>query len=234
MAGWDLGGSSGRSLDHLRIRKLAGEGTAVGFRNLHRIAAVAVGVVAVGSCFLQGLGGCSRKSRTAAPGDRVNTADRLGRSNRGKTVRGHDLGRRRRKAAGKMVEVNAGRLVEANDHIPAGREKNIGRVEELAVHIEGPADYTKAFVLVGSSPGWRLDCSHSCCLQRYCLGVDIVSCLLYSFEDTSMLCRVAGARRYVPTFDRSKIRNVEGSQAGAEREINTYQPPKTLVQHKSS
>lgn len=177
VAGWDPGGNFDRSLDHLRIHNSAGEGTAVGYRNHCHIAA-AVDVVAVDSCFQQDLGGCNRKSRTAAPGDRVDTVDRPGRWNRGKTVRSHDLGRYRRKVAGKMVEVKAGSLVEANGHIPAGREKNIGRVEEPVVHIEEAAVHTRAFVLVGSSPGWRLDCSHSCCLQRCYLGVDIVSSLL--------------------------------------------------------
>jgi hypothetical protein len=85
-----------------------------------------------------------------------------------------------------MVEESAGSLAEANDHILAGQEKNIGHIEEVAIHTGEVAGYTKAFVL-GSSPGWHLGCSHSCCLQRYCLGVDIGSCLLDSGEFTLVL-----------------------------------------------
>jgi len=189
VAGWDPGDSFDRSLDHLRIRNLAGQGTAVGCRNLHRT----VGVVAEGSCFLRDLGGCSR-SQIAVLGGRSDTVDRPGHWNRGKTVRGHGLDRCRKKVAGKMVEVTAGSLAEANDHTLAGQEKNTGCVEVVVVHTEAPAVHTKASVLVGSSPDWRLDCSHSCCLQRSCLGVDIVSCLLFGVEDTSvLLCCVAGA-----------------------------------------
>ena len=189
MAGWDLAGSFDRSLDRLRIRNLAGQGTAVGYRNLHRNSADCV--VAVGSCFLQDLVGYSRSQIVL--GGRADTVDRPGHWNRGKTVRGHGLDRCRRKVAGKMVEVMAGNLAEANYHILANREKNTGRIEEVAVHVEVPAVHTKAPVL-GSSPDWRLGCSHSCCLQRNCLGVDTGSCLLFSVEDTSvLLCCVGGA-----------------------------------------
>ena len=180
MAGWDPGGSSDRSLGRLRIRRVAGEGIAVGCRNFRRIAAVAV---AQNSCLLQDRGCCSRRSRIAVLGGHADTVDRPGRLCRGKTVHGHDLGRCRRKVAGKMVEEKAGSLAEANDRILAGREKNIGHTEEVAIHTGEVAGYTKAFVL-GSSPGWHLGCSHSCCLQRYCLGVDIGSCLLDRVEST--------------------------------------------------
>ena len=183
MAGWDPGGSFDRSLGQVRIRRLAGEGTVVGCRNLRHIAAVAADVVAQNSCLPQDLRGCSRKSRIAVLGGHADTVDRPGRLCRGKTVHGHDLGRCRRKVAGKMVEEKAGSLAEANDHILAGWETNIGRIEEVAIHTGEVAGCTKAFVL-GNSPGWRLGCSHNCCLQRYCLGVDIGSCLLDRVEST--------------------------------------------------
>lgn len=184
-AGWDPGGSFDRSLGRLRIRRLAGEDIAVGCRNLRRTAAVAADVVAQNSCLLQDLGGCSQRCRIAVPGGHADTADRPGRLCRGKTVHGRDLGRCRRKVAGTMVEEKAGSLAEANDRILAGREKNIGHTEEVAIHTGEVAGYTKAFVL-GNSPGWRLGCSHSCCLQRYCLGVDIGSCFLDCVESTLM------------------------------------------------
>ena len=177
VAGWDLGGSFDRSLGQVRIRRLAGEGTVVGCRNRRRIAAA----VAVGNCCLKDLDGCSQRSRIAAPGGHADTVDRPGRLCRGKTVHGHDLGRCRKKVAGKMVEEKADSMAEANDHILAGREKNIGRIEEVAIHTEEAAGCTKAFVL-GNNPGWRLGCSHSCSLQRYRLGVDIGSYLLDSAE----------------------------------------------------
>ena len=182
IAGWDPGGSFDRSLGRLRIRRVAGEGIAVGCRNLHRIAAV-VDAVAQNSWLLQVLGGRSRKSRVAVLGDHADTADRPGRLCRGKTVHGRDLGRYRRKVVGKMVEERAGSPAEANDHILAGRETNIGRIEEVAIHTGEVAGCTKTFDL-GNIPGWRLGCSHSCCLQRYCLGVDIGSCLLDGVEST--------------------------------------------------
>lgn len=184
-AGWDPGGSFGRSLGRLRIRRSAGEGIVAGCRNLRHIAAVAADVVAQNSCLPQDLRGCSRKSRIAVLGGHADTVDRPGRLCRGKTAHGHDLGRCRRKVAGKMVEEKAGSLAEANDRILAGREKNIGHTEEVAIHTGEVAGCTKAFVL-GNSPGWRLGCSHSCCLQRYCLGVDIGSCLLDCVESTLM------------------------------------------------
>jgi hypothetical protein len=108
----------------------------------------------------------------------VGIVDRPGRWNRDKTVRGHDLGHCRRKVAGDLVEETAGNLAEANDYILAGQEKNIGRIEEVAVHTEVPAGRRKALVL-DSSPNWHRDCSHNCYLQRYCLVVDIGSCLLF-------------------------------------------------------
>lgn len=187
-ARWDPGGSFDRSLGQLRIRRLAGQGIVVGCRNLRRIA----GAVAVGGFRPRDLGSRSRWSHIAALGDHADTVDRPGHLCRGKTVRGHDLGRCRRKVAGKMVEEKAGSLAEANDHILAGREKNIGHIEVVAIHTGEVAGYTKAFVL-GSSPGWRLGCSHSCCLQRCCLGVDIGSFLLDSGEVTLVLCCVDSA-----------------------------------------
>lgn len=190
VAGWDPGGSFDRSLEHLWLRRLAVKSTAVGCRNRRHIVA---GVVAVGSCLLRGLGWCSLRSRTAAPGGHEDIVDRPGRWNRGKTVRDHDLGRCRTKVAGKMAEETPGNLAEANGHILAGRKKNNGRVGEVAVHTGVPAVHTKAPVL-GSSPSWRLDgYSHSCCLQRYCLEVDIVSYLLFSIEFASELCCAPGA-----------------------------------------
>jgi hypothetical protein len=72
----------------------------------------------------------------------VDIADRPGRWNRGKTVRDHDLGRCRTKVAGNLVEEMAGNLAEANDHILAGQEKSIGRVEELAVRTEVVVGHT--------------------------------------------------------------------------------------------
>lgn len=139
MAGWDPGGSSDRSLGRLRIRRVAGEGIAVGCRNFRRIAAVAV---AQNSCLLQDRGCCSRRSRIAVLGGHADTVDRPGRLCRGKTVRGRDLGHCCRKAAGRMVEESAGSLAEANDHILAGQEKSIGRVEELAVRTEVVVGHT--------------------------------------------------------------------------------------------
>lgn len=192
MADWAPGGSSDRSLGRLRIRRVAGEDIAVGCRNFRRIAAVAAGVAAQNSYLLQDLGGCSRRSRIAVLGGHADTADRPGRLCRGKTVRDHDLGRCRRKVAGKMVEESAGSLAEANDYVLAGREKDIGHIEEVAIHTEEVAGCKKAFVL-GNSPGWRLGCSHSCCLQMYCLGVDIGSSLLDSVESTLVQCCVDSA-----------------------------------------
>lgn len=125
-------------------------------------------------------------------GGHADTVDRPGHLCRGKIVRGHDLGHCRRKVAGKMVEEKAGSLAEANDHILAGREKNIGHIEEVAIHTEEVAGCTKAFVL-GSSPGWRLDRSHSCCLQKSCLEVGTVSCLLHCAGDISVSCCVDSA-----------------------------------------
>ena len=181
MAGWDRGGSFDRSLGQSRIHRLAGEGTAVGCRDLRRIAA---GVVAAGSCFQKEPADCSRKSRIAVQDGHVDTADRPGRLCRGKTVRGHDLGRCHRKVSGKMVEEKPGSLTEASDHILAGREKNIGHIEEVAIHTGDIAGCPTAFVL-GNSPGWRLGCGHSCCLQRYCLGMDIGSCSLDSIDEST-------------------------------------------------
>ena len=181
IAGWYPGGSFDRSLGGLRIRRVAGEGIAVGCRNLRRIA----GAVVVGDFRPRDLGSRSRRSRIAVLGGHADTVDRPGHLCRGKTVRGHDLGRCRRKVAGKMVEEKAGSLAEANDHILAGQEKNIGHIEEVAIHTGEVAGCTKTFDL-GNIPGWRLGCSHSCCLQRYCLGVDIGSCLLDCVESTLM------------------------------------------------
>lgn len=190
VAGWDLGGSSGRSLEHLWIRKLAVKSTAVGCRNRRHIVA---GVVAVGSCHLHDLDWCSQRRRTAALGDHVGIADMPGHSNRDKTVRGHELDRCRRKIAGNLVAETADNLAEASDHILAGQEKNVVRIEELAVRTEVPAVHTKAPVL-DSSPSWRLDdYNHSCCLQRNRLGADIGSCLLLTVGNASVLCWVAKA-----------------------------------------
>lgn len=250
VAGWDLGGNFDRSLEHLWIRTLAVNSTAVGCHNRRRIVA---GVVAVGSCLQRGLGWCSRRCRTAALGDHVDTVDRPGRWNRGKIVRDHGLARCRRKVAGKMAEETPGNLAEASDHILAGREKNTGRVEEVAVHTGVPAVHTKAPVL-DSSPSWRLDnYNHSCCLQRYCLGVDIVSCLLFqcrgyfsivlccwSYQDVStevkyrMLMRdhrQAQREKYlvhVPTFPNARAGHVKLRSSSASP-IRAHDPSRNSV-----
>ena len=150
VAGWDPGGSFGRSLGHSRIRKLAVEGTAVGCHNLRHI--VAVGV-AVGSYLLLDPDGCNQ-SRIVVLGDHVGIVGRPVRWCRGKTVLVHGLDRCRRRAVNNLAEATAGNLAgvtadslaEATDHTPVGQEKDTGHVEEAAAHTEVVAGHTRVAV----------------------------------------------------------------------------------------
>jgi hypothetical protein len=188
-AGWDPGDSSGRSSSLLRVCSCAVADAAVGCRSRRHIA------VAVNSCLLQGLGGCSQ-SRVAVLDDHASIVGKLVRWCRSTTEHGRGFGHCRKQTVNNLVEasghrtlagleMSTGRIVAAADHI----EVAAGHIEAAFGRIAVAAGRVKA-VAADSNLGLQLGCSHSCYLPPCGLGADIGSWWLEGTENLDVgLCR---------------------------------------------
>jgi hypothetical protein len=167
VAGWDPGGSSDRSSGRLEVHNCA-------------VAGAAHIALAVSSCLLQDLGGCSQR-RVAELDDHVGIAGRPVRWFHSTTGHGRGFGRCRKQAVDNLVEASGHRT-------PGALETNTGHIVAAADHTEVAAGHTEVAVgriavavgrvkavAVGSNLGLRLGCSHSCYLQPCGLGVGIGS-----------------------------------------------------------